>query len=673
MRIGQGVLMGAKKTKDLRQLLLPFFVNGTDRRSLQLFIALMIAAVVVSLGLMAWTIVIANGLITHFLPNDMLAGLSVMVDFAGWLIKSRALVVLSVLSVVAVGCSVWPLRGMDTRRRVAWFYVLGSFWLLLIVNSVVVLFTYFLRDLTDSFVARNVENSRQGLILIFVLLGVFIPVVYAYSYVRKAFANFWREAMTLRFFGGYLQGRCFYRISSSGGADGVPIDNPDQRIAQDIDDFTEQTSVLFFRLVDSLVSAASFAVVLITIDAWILLYVFLYAAFSTGLVAYVGRKLVRLNYAQLRLNADFRYSLVRVRDNAESIAFYSGEKSEWVRGIGSLFAAIENQYRVIRVDSIVESVSVVFRNFSILAPYLLLWSVYFAGKIEYGVFTQVTIAFANVMQSFSFIVDNFDRIANLLSNGQRLSEIGHGFDFSAGDLETGPSLSASHSEPEAKLLAPGVMVHVESATLKIPSGERTLVRNLSIDLDQETRLLVVGPSGCGKTSLLRMFSGLWSSASGVVASRGFREGVIFVPQKPYVFSGSLREQLLYPDVDLDLNQERMYSLLDSVSLTSVHQSIESSEEFIDWPKVLSVGEQQRIAFARVLLAKAKFVLLDESTSALDIPTERAVYQILRDAGTGYVSVGHRSSLLPFHDSVLELDREGGWTLFDAQDYAFPQA
>jgi putative ATP-binding cassette transporter len=149
--------------------------------------------------------------------------------------------------------------------------------------------------------------------------------------------------------------------------------------------------------------------------------------------------------------------------------------------------------------------------------------------------------------------------------------------------------------------------------------------------------------------------------------------VIFVPQKPYVFSGSLREQLLYPDVELDLNQERMYALLDSVSLTSVHQTLESSEAFIDWPKVLSVGEQQRIAFARVLLAKAKFVLLDESTSALDIPTERAVYQLLRDAGAGYVSVGHRSSLLPFHDSVLELDREGGWTLFDAHDYAFPQA
>ena len=673
MRNSNGVLMGATKTKDLRQLLLPFFVNGTDRRSLQLFIALMSSVIAVSLGLSAWTIFIANGLITHFLPADLITGLSVMVDFAGWLVQSRALAVLTVLSVLAGCFAAWPLRGMDSRRRVAWLYVLVIFWFLLVVSALSVLITYFFRDLTNSFVARDVDGSRRGLIQIFVLLCVFIPAIYAYSFTKGAFANFWREAMTLRFFGGYLGGRFFYRISSTGVVDGVPIDNPDQRIAQDIDKFTEQSSELFFELVDSCVSAASFAVVLITIDARILLYVVIYAVFTTGLIAFVGKKLVRLNYVQLRLNADFRYSLTRVRDNAESIAFYSGERSEWARGIDTLFGAIRNQYRVIRVSSVVKSISIAFRNFTYLAPYLLLWSIYFKGEIEFGVFTQVSMAFGAVTRAFSFVVDNFNDIANLLSNGQRLTEIGHGFDLSAGDLETGPSLSASHSAPEAKLLAPGVMIHVESATLKIPSGERTLVRNLSIDLDQESRLLVVGPSGCGKTSLLRMFSGLWSSSSGVVASRGFREGVIFVPQKPYVFSGSLREQLLYPDVELDLNQERMYSLLDSVSLTSVHQTLESSEAFIDWPRVLSVGEQQRIAFARVLLAKAKFVLLDESTSALDIPTERAVYQLLRDAGAGYVSVGHRSSLLPFHDSVLELDREGGWTLFDAHDYAFPQA
>jgi vitamin B12/bleomycin/antimicrobial peptide transport system ATP-binding/permease protein len=665
--------IGVKNMKDLRQLLLPFFVKGTDRRSLRLFIGLMIAAIVVSLGLSAWTIVIVNSLITYFLPVDLIAGLSVMVDFVAWLFKSNALIVLSLLSVL-VGCfAAWALRGMASRQRGAWLYVVGCFWLLLVVNAMMVLYTYFLKDLTDAFISKNVGDSRWGLTQIAVLLGVLVPVIYVYAYVKGAFANFWREAMTLRFLGGYLGGRYFYQISSSGGVDGISIDNPDQRIAQDIDNFTGETSELFFQLANSIASAASFAVVLVMIDAWILLYVVVYAAFSTGLVAYVGRKLVRINYAQLRFDANFRYSLTRVRDNAESIAFYGGEKSEWVRGVETLLEAIGNQYRVIRVGSAVTSVSAAFGIFSTLAPYILLWSVYFKGEVEYGVFMQVSVAFGIVMGAFSFIVDNFSQIANLLSNGQRLSEIARGFDLSVGDLETGPSLSASHSANETTLLAPGVMIHVEHATLTIPSQERTLVRNLSIDLDQESRLLVVGPSGCGKTSLLRMFSGLWSPASGSVASRGFREGVIFVPQKPYVFSGSLREQLLYPDVDLNLNQERMYSLLDSVSLSSIQETIESSEALIDWPKVLSVGEQQRIAFARVLLTKAKFVLLDESTSALDIPTERAVYQLLQDAGAGYVSVGHRSSLLPFHDSVLELDREGGWTLFDAHDYVFPQA
>lgn len=187
-----------------------------------------------------------HSLAVGWLFQRPLNGLGVMVDFAGWLVQSRALAALTVLSVLASGLAAWPLRGMDSRRRVAWLYVLGSFWLLLIVNAVVVLFTYFLRDLTDSFVARNIEGSRLGLIQVFVFLGVFIPAIYAYNFTKSAFANFCCEAMTLRFFGGCLGGGFFYRLSSTGSVDGVPIDNPDQSIAQDIDKFTEKSSELFF-------------------------------------------------------------------------------------------------------------------------------------------------------------------------------------------------------------------------------------------------------------------------------------------------------------------------------------------------------------------------------------------------------------------------------------------
>ena len=204
--------MGATNTKDLRQLLLPFFVNGTDHRSLRLFVALMIAAIAVSLGLSAWTIVIVNGLITHFLPADLIAGLSVMVDFVSWLFKSRVLLALTGVSVLAGGFATWVLKGMEPRRRVAWLYVVGCFWLLLNVNAMFVLYTYFLKDLTNAFIAKNIGDSRWGLAQIAVLLGILIPIIYAFAFIKDSFANFWREAMTLRFFGGYLGGRYFYRL-----------------------------------------------------------------------------------------------------------------------------------------------------------------------------------------------------------------------------------------------------------------------------------------------------------------------------------------------------------------------------------------------------------------------------------------------------------------------------
>ncbi|QNJ20320.1 xenobiotic ABC transporter/ ATPase component [Synechococcus sp. A18-25c] len=662
--------MTAAGVKDLRQLLLPFFVNGTDRRSFRLFVGLLVSSVFVALGLSAWTIVLVNGVLSSALPADWLTGLSVMRSFVDWGLSSAALTWISGLAVLASAVLVWFCRGMTRRRQGAWLYVVGAFWLLLIANAMLVLFSFFLKDLTDAFVDKKLAEARRSLIQVLVFLLALAPVIFAYSYVSKSLANYWREAMSLRFLGGYLGDRYFYEISSSGGGLGVVVDNPDQRISQDIEKFTTQTSELFFRLVMSVTSAFSFAFVLISINAWILLFVVIYASVSSGLIAFIGRKLVRLNYVQLKLDADFRYALVRVRDNAESIAFYSGEKGEWTRSVRSLLAAIKNQYRVIRLGAVVNSLSQVYQNMGFIVPYVLLWSVYFKGEIQFGVFTQVSQALAVVMGAFSFIVENFNELAGLLSNTRRLQELGHGFDQQSVDFESGPPLDNTTSTASSTLLLPERMVQVEEVTLRIPAAERTLVRNLSLNLDQTSRLLIVGPSGCGKTSLLRLFCGLWPAATGTVASRGLQDGLMFVPQKPYVFPGSLRDQLLYPDANQMLGLDKIQNLMESVSLTSVFDHAESADEQVDWPRVLSVGEQQRIAFARVLLAEARFVLLDESTSALDLATERAAYRLLREAGTGFVSVGHRSSLLEYHDSVLELDREGGWRLIDARDYVF---
>ena len=661
MRNGNGVLMGATNTKDLRQLLLPFFVNGTDRRSLQLFVALMSAVIAVSLGLMAWTVVIVNGLITHFLPADLITGLGVMVDFAGWLVQSRALAVLTVLSVLAGGLAAWPLRGMDYRRRVAWLYVLGSFWLLLIVNSIVVLFTYFFRDLTNSFVARDVEGSRWGLVQIFVLFGVFVPAIYAYNFTKSAFANFWREAMTLRFFGAYLGGRFFYRLSSTGSVDGVAIDNPDQRIAQDIDKFTEKSSELFFELVDSCVSAASFAVVLITIDAWILFYVLVFAAFSTGLIAFIGKKLVRLNYVQLRLNADFRYSLTRVRDNAESIAFYSGEVPEQQESTRRLGSVVKNFNLLIIWQVVISAMQRSVGYAGVFFPYLVMAGPYFSGDIDYGRFVQAGFAFNMVEGSLLFVVNRIDDLAQFTAGVGRLE----GFQSKV------EQVSRDHLGVDPVQLGAASIV-VRNADLTPPGASAPILRDLSLSVGETDRLLVVGPSGCGKTSLLRMISGLWSPSRGDVERPPTGE-LLFIPQRPYMLLGSLREQLCYPTEESRFSDDQLRHVLDEVKLGSLSQRYPDLDVKQDWPRILSLGEQQRLAFGRLLLNAPRFVVLDEATSALDVPTEEHLYALLRQRELSVISIGHRPTLKQFHDSVLELTGDGDWRLLPATSYDFDRS
>ena len=222
----------------------------------------------------------------------------------------------------------------------------------------------------------------------------------------------------------------------------------------------------------------------------------------------------------------------------------------------------------------------------------------------------------------------------------------------------------------ANTLGANQIIWTNKASLTVPNLKRSLVQSLDLDVHQTDRIMIVGPSGCGKTSLLRMFSGLWKPSEGACRAKSFQQGVIFVPQRPYLFTASLSELLHYRSPSAPLAKKDLAALLNSVNLAELLDQHPDTEQPVEWQRVLSVGEQQRIAFARVLLSGSQFALLDEAKSALDPNNERSVYQLLKRRGMGYISIGHRSSLIEHHEKVLKLDTDGCRAVMPAQDFSF---
>jgi putative ATP-binding cassette transporter len=402
----------------------------------------------------------------------------------------------------------------------------------------------------------------------------------------------------------------------------------------------------------------SFIVVLWTISTKLALWLLVYSVAGTAVIIFASRKLVALNYDQLRLEADFRYGLVHIRDNAESIAFYRGEEQESREAERRLGGAIRNYNKLIVWEALISVIQRSYDYFSRFLPWLVIAPIYFAKQVDFGVFGQASIAFSQVLFSVSYIVNNIDRLAAFSASISRLE----GFQGKVEAINTAERAASSSERSGASIL----LSHVD---LVPPQSDRLLIRDLSLEVGFNQRVLVVGPSGCGKTSLLRMVSGLWPPAAGQVERPPLLE-LLFIPQKPYMILGSLREQLCYPQNPSRFTDEHLRSVLEEVCLLELVQRYPDFDIKQDWQRLLSLGEQQRLAFARLLLNSPRFVVLDEATSALDVTTEKRLYQLLTQREMAFVSVGHRPTLKAFHDTVLELDGQGGWKLLPAASYDF---
>lgn len=593
----------------------------------------------------------AVALLQWLLPNFMS-------EAAGGLVASiQAINSSPAIFVVIAGLLIPALAFFAVRDKIAprwqqWGFLWLLLLLLLSISGMNVLISFVGNFFTTALAEKDEPTFWR---FFFIYAAVFVaatPISAFYPYVRDMLGLRWRDWMTQKFMNQYFHRRAYYNINFA-----EDIDNPDQRIAEDIKSFTE-TSLYFLLLVlGAVIDVLSFFLILWSISHFLALFLVGYALFGTVVMAILGRRLITLNFNQLRREADFRYGLVHVRDNAESIAFYQGEQQESGQLRRRFVEALRNYSFLVGWQRNLAFFRVPYRYATYILPSVILAPMLFSDEIRYGTVTQAGFAFGQIFEAFALVVTEINRLSAFAAGVNR--------------LETFAEVLESQDQPPVDVAAIDTTedsrLALEHVSLATPKGQRMLMQDLSIALQPQQSLVIVGHSGVGKSSLLRAIAGLWNRGTGKIVRPGLSE-MLFLPQRPYMVLGTLRDQLLYPNLDKDTSEAELQTALQQANLTDLPERVGGYDVELEWSNVLSLGEQQRLAFARLLLTKPRYAMLDEATSALDLANEQLLYQKLRDMGTTFVSVGHRSSLLKYHDFVLELGNNQTWKLTSIQDY-----
>uniref|UniRef100_A0A7S0RAI6 ABC transporter domain-containing protein n=1 Tax=Chlamydomonas leiostraca TaxID=1034604 RepID=A0A7S0RAI6_9CHLO len=700
-----------------------------------------------------------------------------------------------------------PVVGASARWKLA-----GVVGLTLATTGVSVMFNFLGRDFFNALSEKNEAEFYSQLVKYLGAFAVGIPVFVFKSYYQSRLAVEWRAWMTERLMTDYFQDRTFYALQSQS-----TVDNPDQRISSDVAQFTNTTVTLSLVLLNASIDLISFSGILYSIYPPLFLALIAYSSSGTFISLAIGKNLVGLNFAQEAREADLRYGLVRVRENAESVAFYRGESDEQELLAARLRAAVENYLGLLVASRNLDFFTSFYRYLIQLLPAAVVAPLFFQGKIEFGVINQSQSAFNHVLNDLSLVVYQFESLAGFSAVVDRLGQFteamgthksdkaataataataiaaatgttttaasssgsaGSSSRAGAGSGASGavapayasmPGIQLSWTEPKSD----GALLSLHDLAVVTPDKANLLVQGVTLSIKQGQSLLIMGPSGAGKTSILRAVAGLWQAGAGEVGIHVPEAQVMFLPQKPYMVLGSLRDQVLYPRFDVDADSaaaamvasesgmENGAAAAATSTITGTPSSASTSassatpapaatkdaaatkpppppdSEIVavlrkvrlghllaryskggaarpaangsssdgegssssgggasdapyaalsmvaDWSASLSLGEQQRLAWARLLLSRPALALLDEATSALDQATEAELYAVLAASGITYVSVGHRPTLRPFHAQVLQLspgpagagDSNGGrgapmsWELLPSGDAA----
>ncbi|AHG19263.1 ABC transporter ATP-binding protein [Chania multitudinisentens RB-25] len=504
----------------------------------------------------------------------------------------------------------------------------------------------------DALQNKNYPVFKEQLWRFTYLALIFIVLAVYKIYLTQGLQMHWRRWMTEKFMGKWLEHQAYYHTEQQ-----QVVDNPDQRIADDLNVLTQYTLSLSLGLLSSLVTLFSFITILwnvsgpmtfaiaqhtITLPGYMVWFALLYAVLGSLLIWWLGKPLVMLGYNQERYEANFRFGLIRIRENNDAIALYKGEPREKQQLSGRFETIRANWWAIMRITRRLNIATNFYAQFANIFPFLVAAPRYFSGAIQMGGLMQISSAFGQVQGALSWFIDAFSNLATWKACVNRLA----GFNAAVDEIH--------HQTRDIQLQATDHLpLALRDLSLTLPDGQ-PLLGATTITLKRGERVLIVGPSGCGKSTLLRAIAGIWPYGSGEIGLDD-QFSTLFLPQRSYIPIGTLREALSYPHKDKEYSDEQLMKVLENCRLQHLQSGLDTSA---NWSHRLSPGEQQRLAFARAILTRPDILFLDEATSALDDETEQLMYCLLVDElpDVTLVSVAHRNSVAKYHQTCWRFKR-----------------